>query len=238
MQFILTRLINSNLIILSCLILLQACGGIPDKDQLLEQARSAYEKAESMPATAEQRYSLEEAKIALQQAEKSDNARDIKEFARIAIEKSKLVIRSEESDFLTTLSHDRRKIAPPIHMKSYENRHEAGFLLPSQALFDENQKELQHLAEIKKIAQFLKKNPRQQALIEGHTSSQGSTDFNHGLSYRQANAVRFALMRQGIASNRLIVKGLGSSRPIASSHTKNQRIQVTISNAIGLAANE
>jgi outer membrane protein OmpA-like peptidoglycan-associated protein len=241
MQTTLIYFTKGLLISFTCLFLLQACGGIPDKNQLLEQARTTYEKAESMPVNAEQKYTLAEAKIALTQAEQSENEHDIKEFARIAIEKSKLAMKSvEQKSQLTSLSNLKPKqfIAPPsVAMKSYKTNNGISFILPSTPLFDENQEKLEDLDEIKQIAEFLQKHPKQQALIEGHTAVHGNRDFNEGLSYRQANAVRFALMRQGIASNRLIVKGLGSSQTITNGRSKNPRIQVTISNTLGLAVN-
>ncbi|MEK7990536.1 MAG: OmpA family protein [Thiotrichaceae bacterium] len=224
-----------------CLFLLQACGGIPDKNQLLEQARTTYAKAEAMPSAAQQKYTLAEAKIALKQAEESQNERDIQEFALIAIEKSKLAMNSVEQESqlgLLSKPKPRKFIAPPsVPMQSYKINNGVAFILPSTPLFDENQQKLEDLASIQQIAQFLQKYPKQQALIEGHTAVRGDRDFNDGLSYRQANAVRFALMRQDIASNRIIVKGLGSSQPITSGRSKNPRVQVTVSNAIGLAAN-
>ncbi|WP_353573383.1 OmpA family protein, partial [Candidatus Albibeggiatoa sp. nov. BB20] len=234
---------KSLLISLMCLFLLQACGGIPDKNQLLEQARTTYAKAESMPSAAEQKYTLAEAKIALKQAEQSQNERDIQEFARIAIEKSNLAMAKVDKQpkkaisLLHSLREPTTSPPPSIKMESYKINNGMAFVLPSPPLFDENQKKLEDLAAIQQIAQFLQKYPKQQALIEGHTAARGSSDFNDGLSYRQANSVRFALMRQGIASNRLIVKGLGSSQPIANNRLKNPRIQVTVSNPIGLAAN-
>jgi outer membrane protein OmpA-like peptidoglycan-associated protein len=238
-QIINTGYFKTGFILLICL--LQACGGIPDKNQLLKQARITYAKAESMPTAVEQKYTLAEAKIALEQAEESQNERDIQEFARIAIEKSQLVMEKAEktpliASNLTTLKQKSPK-PPAVTVETYEVNNGVGFVLPTNKLFAENQVELEDLAAIKQIAQFLQENPKQQALIEGHTTTNGSSDFNIGLSYRQANAVRFALMRQGIASNRLIVKGLGSSQFVTNNRLKKPRIQVTVSNTIGLATN-
>jgi outer membrane protein OmpA-like peptidoglycan-associated protein len=218
------------LLIITIICLLQACGGIPDKNQLLEQARSTYAKAEAMPTAVEQKYTLAEAKIALTQAENANNVQDIKEFARIAIEKSKLAM--SKLDEPTIKPKPVRPKPPHVAATSYKTQNGMAFILPTTTLFDENQLDLEEIPAIQQIAQFLQKNPQQLALIEGHTNKQGHSDFNYGLSYRQANAVRFALMRQGVASNRLIVKGLGSSRPLANNPQQSQRIQVTVSNSI------
>lgn len=224
------------LLIITIICLLQACGGIPDKNQLLEQARSTYAKAEAMPTAVEQKYTLAEAKIALTQAENSNNIQDIQEFARIAIEKSKLAMGKKSAmgklDEPTTKLKPVRPKPPHVVATSYKTQNGMAFVLPTTTLFDENQLDLEKIPAIQQIAQFMQKHPQQLALIEGHTNKQGHSDFNYGLSYRQANAVRFALMRQGIASNRLIVKGLGSSRPVTNNPLQSQRIQVTVSNSI------
>ena len=220
----------SNILVLGVLILLQACGGMPDKSQLLEQARATYAKAEAT-STSEQKYTLAEAKIALTQAEQSQNEHDRQAFARLAIAKSQLAMDNTQSPPPLKKKPTRQKSQPPaVAVKSYQTNQGTAFILPTEALFAENQTELEKIPAIQQIAQFLRKHPHQQALIEGHTQQQGHHDFNQGLSYRQANSVRFALMRQGIESNRIIVKGLGATRPMARDYSaQNQRIQVTIS---------
>jgi len=221
----------SNILVIGILILLQACGGMPDKSQLLEQARATYAKAEAT-STSEQKYTLAEAKIALTQAEQSQNEHDRQAFARLAIAKSKLAMDNTQSSSSQPKSKPslRTKQPPSVTVTSHQTAQGMTFILPSTALFAENQADLEQIPAIQQIAQFLHKHPHQQALIEGHTQQRGHHDFNQGLSYRQANAVRFALMRQGIESNRIIVKGLGATRPMARDYSaQNQRVQVTIS---------
>ncbi len=213
---------------IALIVLLQACGGMPDKNQLLEQARLTYEQAESMPTDERQKYTLAEAKIALKQAEESQNKRDIEEFARIAIEKSKLAM---ENSHKQTITQKSQSVAvPQVAVESYETSNGLVFILPSKDLFAEHQVELENLAVIRQIAQFMQKNPTKHALIEGYTNQHDNVDFNQGLSYRRANAVRFALMRQGIKSNRLIVK---TRQPTFINHSQKQYIKLTVINAIG-----
>lgn len=215
---------------MSILGLLTACGGMPDKSQLLEQARATYAKAETVSSQA-QKYTLAEAKIALTQAEQSQNEHDRQAFARLAIAKSKLAMDDAVNAPSATTPAPKQEPPPEVPFKSYQTEQGVAFVLPSNPLFDEKQTDLEKIPAIQQIAQFLNQHPHQHALIEGHTQQQGHRDFNQGLSYRQANAVRFALMRQGIESNRIIVKGLGSSHPMAKTYgTQNgqERIQVTI----------
>lgn len=73
----------------------------------------------------------------------------------------------------------------------------------------------------------------EQIRIEGHTDSRGSHADNKLLSQRRANAVRQYLIRYGIAPHRIVAKGLGEERPIASNDTKkgrkkNRRVEIHI----------
>lgn len=68
--------------------------------------------------------------------------------------------------------------------------------------------------------------------VEGYTDSIGSDSYNRRLSERRAESVKRYLTQQfPISSDRLIVRGLGKSHPIASNDTpegreKNRRVEV------------
>jgi outer membrane protein OmpA-like peptidoglycan-associated protein len=67
--------------------------------------------------------------------------------------------------------------------------------------------------------------------IEGHTDDVGRDRTNTTLSLRRAEAVRTALIRRGVAANRLIAEGFGDTRPIADNTTeagraRNRRIEI------------
>jgi outer membrane protein OmpA-like peptidoglycan-associated protein len=51
-------------------------------------------------------------------------------------------------------------------------------------------------------------------LIEGHSDTLGSDEYNLDLSQRRAEKVRTFLASQGIMLDRLHVKGVGESRPL------------------------
>ena len=67
-------------------------------------------------------------------------------------------------------------------------------------------------------------------IVEGHTDSTGSADYNHRLSVRRAAAVRHYLSSHyGIDTNRLVIKGFGESRPYDASSPSssiNRRVQM------------
>lgn len=73
-----------------------------------------------------------------------------------------------------------------------------------------------------------------QITIEGHTSSEGSADYNLQLSQQRAQSVLQHLQENGVSAARLNALGLGESQPIASNETDagrslNRRVKVVCS---------
>lgn len=92
--------------------------------------------------------------------------------------------------------------------------------------------------EMDRLAQALKDNSNTRVIIEGHTDSVGSDDYNMALSERRADAVADALRTRGVPSDRYEVKGLGKSFPVASNDTQagrqqNRRVEIVFSDASG-----
>lgn len=69
-------------------------------------------------------------------------------------------------------------------------------------------------AELQKAVTFFADNPEANALIEGHTDTDGPSEPNQRLSERRARAVRDYLISEGIDGERLEAQGFGESRPI------------------------
>ena len=69
-------------------------------------------------------------------------------------------------------------------------------------------------AELQKAVDYFNENPEANALIEGHTDTDGDADANLRLSDRRARAVREFLIEQGIDGSRLVARGFGESEPI------------------------
>ena len=80
-------------------------------------------------------------------------------------------------------------------------------------------------AEIHRLSLFLKRNKQVKIEIIGHTDNQGSKTYNLDLSHRRANALMNALIRKGIAADRLTAKGMGSEAPVATNDTEEGRAQ-------------
>ena len=72
--------------------------------------------------------------------------------------------------------------------------------------------------------------------VQGHTDSTGTDAINKPLSQKRADAVKAALVKRGVAADRLVAKGYGSSMPVvkkaksAADHQKNRRVVVVYTN--------
>lgn len=81
------------------------------------------------------------------------------------------------------------------------------------------------------VAALMAQQPQLMLQVVGHTDSVGNAADNQILSQDRANAVRSALIMRGIAAERLVAYGLGSTQPIASNATsegraKNRRVML------------
>lgn len=86
---------------------------------------------------------------------------------------------------------------------------------------------------LREVAGILQQYPRTMVEIVGHTDSVGSESMNQVLSERRAASVRDALVRWGVAPNRILTRGAGELRPLATNATpegraRNRRVDVTI----------
>lgn len=88
-------------------------------------------------------------------------------------------------------------------------------------------------AVLKRKAEFLKNYPDLSVIIEGHTDEGGSKEANIALGDRRAGEVKSFLIREGIATQRLIPVSFGRERPIdvgktEESRAKNRRVHFVV----------
>jgi OOP family OmpA-OmpF porin len=88
---------------------------------------------------------------------------------------------------------------------------------------------------LRKLGTLIQRNPRTTFLIEGHTDSFGSPEYNLGLSERRALAVKSWLVEEmGIEPSRIRTKGLGSTRLVAPASESiegqrlNRRVEIVL----------
>lgn len=84
-----------------------------------------------------------------------------------------------------------------------------------------------------KLAEIFKEYPNSNVLVEGHTDSAGSEEYNWKLSQQRAESVTKYLVSQGIATNRFTTKWYGETQPKESNETtagkaKNRRVELAI----------
>ena len=84
---------------------------------------------------------------------------------------------------------------------------------------------------VKTSALNLTAHPNLQMKLEGNTDERGTREYNIGLGERRAQAVRRALMLQGVSENQLTTVSFGSERPAAegddeSAWAQNRRVEL------------
>ena len=80
-------------------------------------------------------------------------------------------------------------------------------------------------------AQYLTAHPGFKLKLEGNTDERGTREYNIGLGERRAQAVRRALMLQGVAESQLTTVSFGAERPAAEGDdevawAKNRRVDL------------
>ena len=109
---------------------------------------------------------------------------------------------------------------------------ETGKFVTNNILFETGKATLkpESMAEIQKVADYMKKNPSVRFEVQGHTDNQGSDAINAPLSQQRAEAVVKALEGLGCDPFNMRAVGKGSHEPVADNSTdagraKNRRVE-------------
>lgn len=109
-------------------------------------------------------------------------------------------------------------------------------LMPTDLLFEYGSSELADHARLSlmKLGLLIQRNPNNLFIIEGHTDSFGSDEFNYDLSVRRANAVvNWLIHSLHISTDRIRAVGMGKSRLLVGGTTPeeqaiNRRVEIKI----------
>ena len=110
-------------------------------------------------------------------------------------------------------------------------------LMPTDLLFGYNEKTLQETARLSlmKLGLLIQRNPESVFIIEGHTDTTGSNEYNMTLSRQRALSVHDWLSKAlSINSERIQIKALGETRPLTNPNGSreeqsiNRRVEIVI----------
>jgi peptidoglycan-associated lipoprotein len=101
--------------------------------------------------------------------------------------------------------------------------------------FDSAEIKSDYTAIIAAHAKYLVGNASVRVRLEGNTDERGSREYNIGLGERRAQAVRQALMLQGVADSQITTVSYGEERPAVTGHSedawsKNRRVDIAYLN--------
>jgi peptidoglycan-associated lipoprotein len=97
--------------------------------------------------------------------------------------------------------------------------------------FDKSEIKPEFAEVISAHARNLTSHPNLKMKLEGNTDERGTREYNIGLGERRAQAVRQALMLQGVAESQLSTVSFGSERPVAegddeAAWAQNRRVEM------------
>lgn len=85
------------------------------------------------------------------------------------------------------------------------------------------------------VAEVLKQNPPvgEKFIIEGHTDSKGSEQYNQELSERRAQSVKDYLVDRGVNADTIVTRGFGEEQPVAKNDSpegraNNRRVEIVL----------
>lgn len=241
--------------------LFSSCASAPPQNMKLDQAQAAYDAVShdsAMQQSAPEE--LRKASAALDQANelagKGAPIADVDHFAYLAQKHVDIAKEKEASDEIQKkinqagarrdkliLEAKQEKIA---HLRDQLSALKAketnrGLVLTlGNVLFDLNKSSLKAGGKknIQKLAQFMQTDTKRNVMIEGYTDSTGTVEYNNILSEKRADAVRDALVNDGINPQRIVTKGYGPKFPVSSNKTasgrqQNRRVEIVISDENG-----
>ena len=233
---------------------LSACSSTPKTIEELETARAVVPQVESSPRAGVAAENVSNARKSLQTAnqlaEKGGKLDDIRYHSMVATTNAQIanekILEAQARDEITKGEAERQQVIVEARNREAEaarmraasleqeladlkaKKTDRGLVLTlGDVLFDTGKATLKPgaYATIDRLANALKEDTSRKVLIEGHTDSVGSDEFNQTLSENRAQSVQSALMQRGVNSDQITAVGKGESTPVASNDDAGGRQQ-------------
>jgi outer membrane protein OmpA-like peptidoglycan-associated protein len=194
------------------------------------------------PAPREQALQAEYAAAEVEVASLEARLRESEEARQQAQARAKELERAR--DLSDRLSAELRRLEAQVAaLKAHETEHGWLLTLGSDVLFDVGEATLkpEGARAIAKVARFMREQPERKIVIEGFTDDRGSARINQRLSEARAQAVRDALVKEGVEPQRIVARGLGPAYPVAANsnprgRSLNRRVEILLGETVGRAA--
>lgn len=145
------------------------------------------------------------------------------------------ILVTKEGYFNKTLKIEATKIENIERVVMLSSIEVGKSIIVDDLLFKTGKKELDERSYriLDQLVDFLNQNPTIKIELQGHTDSDGSKYANQELSEGRAKSAISYLENKGISINRLVAKGFGEDKPIATNDTtegkaKNRRVELKI----------
>ena len=240
---------------------LGACSTTPHKPITeLETARAVVPQVESSPRAGVAAENISRARQSLDEAnrltDKGGKVDDIRYHAQIASTNAQIanekILEAQAKDELAKGDAERQQVLLQARNREVEAEHQHAASLEQElsdlkakktdrglvltlgdVLFDTGKATLKPgaYATIDRLASALKEDTARKVVIEGHTDSVGSDDFNQVLSQNRAQSVQAALMERGVSGSQISAVGKGEAFPVASNddaagRQQNRRVEL------------
>jgi outer membrane protein OmpA-like peptidoglycan-associated protein len=216
--------VRTGIVLASGGLVLAACSSTPQPNAALNQAKAAYARASSDPmvqTSAPEK--LADAQDSLQVAQQAWNDNEDKE-------------KVDHNAYLAQRYSETAIEAAKFRTAAAQASNAARIITLPGVLFETGKADLnaQGVQAANDLANFLRVRADRTIALSGYTDNTGSARINTALSAARAEAVKTAVVKQGIEPSRIQTKGLGPSNPVASNATsdgrqKNRRVEVAIS---------
>jgi peptidoglycan-associated lipoprotein len=100
----------------------------------------------------------------------------------------------------------------------FDGEYVEGQFQPVYYAYDSAQVSPTERAKLEAVADYLRRNPTANIIVEGHCDERGSREYNLSLGERRALAARAYLVGLGLDGSRIQTRSYGSERPAAFGH--------------------